>query len=114
MTVPETRMNLTLVRAGEGWDAVRVTVAVGRRVMDRLGPACGSVISDGAHMWFFVEPGQGGRLMMPGVTVLGTSGYVLMPADRLTTLPGPHWTRTAFRLATSTHRLHTALTGVIG
>lgn len=114
MTIPAAQMALTLTRAGEDWDAVRVTVAVGEQVMDRLGPACGSVVSDGAHMWFFVEPGQGDRLTMPGVTVLDSSGYVLMPADRRTSPPGPYWARTAYRRVTNTHRLFTALTAVIG
>jgi hypothetical protein len=111
--IPATQMSLSLVRAGDRWDAARVAVSVGQRVIEKLGAACGCVVSDGKHMWFFVEPGDGWELEMPGVTVLDASGHVLIPADHITSVPGPHWTRTAFRNNTNTHRLRKALMAVI-
>ena len=115
MTAPTTQRRLKLVRAGDRWDAIRVAVWVGNQVIALLGAACGCVVSDGKHMWFFVEPGEGGELAMPGVTVLDASARVdvLIPADHIRSLPGPHWARTAVRNNTNSNRLRAALARVI-
>lgn len=113
MTIPATQMRITLARAGDRWDAVRVSRVVGEQVVTNLGPACASVVSDGLRMWFFVEPGEGWELAMPGVAVLGRGDHVLVPADRVTSLPGPHWCRVSFYRNTNTHRLRTALRVVL-
>jgi hypothetical protein len=115
MTIPSTQMRLTLARAGERWDAVRVSHVVGEQVTATLAAACGSVVSDGLHMWYFVEPGDGTELAMPGAKVLSSGDHVLIPADNVTTPPGPHWARVAYnRRNTNLHRLRAALTAVIG
>jgi hypothetical protein len=115
VTTPTRQRRLKLVRAGGQWDAIRVPVWVGHQVIALLAAACGCVVSDGTHMWFFVEPGEGWELVMPGVTVLDepSRADVLIPADPIKSLPGPHWTRTAFRNNTSTNRLRAALAAVI-
>jgi hypothetical protein len=110
VTIPETQMRLTLAKAGVRWDAVRVTAAVGERVADHLGAGCGGVVADGVHVWFFVEPGRGGELTLPGVTVLGRGDLLLVPADRITSPPGPHWARLSSRRTTSTLALYRAFT----
>lgn len=92
--LPPEQMRLTLDKAGDRWDAVRVSTTVGAQVMSLLGEACGSVVSDGLHMWFFVEPGEGQALTMPGVTTYLSGSHVLIPAGCVTSLPGPHWART--------------------
>lgn len=114
MTIPDTQMRLTLAQGGDLWDAVRVEQVIGEALMVRLGAACGSVVSDGARMWFFVKPGEGHALEAPaGATVIGRGGYVLIPADRITQLPGPHWSRVGYRRHTNTHRMRAALKAVL-
>ncbi len=113
MTIPAARMRLTLERGGDRWDAIRVPLVIGETVMVRLGAACGSVVSDGMRMWFFVDPGDGWELEMPGVIVINRSGHVLMPAEGIVSLPGPHWARVSYQLNTNTPRLLTALKRVL-
>lgn len=105
---PGYTIRATLVPAGRDWDAVRVLAAVGVEVRKRLGAECGSVISDGRAMWFFVPPGYGRRLVMPGVTdlYLGHLRHrVLVPDAGVTSPPGPYWARIAEEHCTSAARL---------
>lgn len=88
-------MRLTLARVGVDWDAVRIRAAAAAKVTKALGEDCGSVISDGVHAWFLVRPGAGRDLAVPGVSVCLPGSHILVPADRLTHPPGPHWTRLA-------------------
>lgn len=98
--LPPAQLRITLARAGELWDAVRVSTAVGMQVMAKLGEACGSVVSDDRSMWFFVQPGEGRGMVMPGVTAYLGGAHVLIPADDVTAPPGPHWARTAAQRCT--------------
>ncbi|SCK12804.1 hypothetical protein [Streptomyces sp. WMMB 322] len=113
MTIPSAQMRLTLAQAGDRWDAVRVSTNVGTQVMKKLGGACGGVVADGRSMWFFVYPGEGHGLDMPGVTSYLRGDHVLIPADKVTTPPGPHWTRTAAQRCTPATRLLDALRQVL-
>ena len=98
--IPPAQMRLTLTKAGDRWDALRVSAGAGARVMAQLGDVCGSVVADGRSVWFFVQPGEGRALAMPGVTVYFRGSHVLIPADRVTSPPGPHWARTGHQRCT--------------
>jgi hypothetical protein len=114
VTIPAARMRLTLAQAGERWDAVQVRADTGTQVVKKLGGVCGAVVADGRNMWFFVQPGDGYGLTMPGVTTYLRGDHVLIPADRVTTQPGPHWTRAVTRHCTPATRLLLALRQALG
>lgn len=108
--VPATQMRITLTRTGDGWDAVRMRAALGAQVIAAVGEDCGSVVSDGVQSWFFVRPGVGRDFDdVPGVTVCLPGSHVLVPADDVTSPPGPHWCRFAAQRCTPTALLRRAL-----
>lgn len=94
---PPTGLAVVAIRAGERWDAVKVSAELGNRALALLGNASGAVISDGRDGWMYwlVRPGTAGPWNLPRVRVLGGAGgqihYVPVPGTGRTAGPGPHW-----------------------
>lgn len=94
---PPTGMAVVAIRAGEHWDAVKVSAELGNRALARLGDASGAVISDGHDMslYWLLRPGAADGWNLPHVRVLGGAGgqihYVPVPGTARTARPGPHW-----------------------
>lgn len=94
--LPRTQMRLTSRQVGEQWDVVRMRAALGTQVVAAIGDDCGSAVTDAMQTWFFVRPGAGREFDdVPGVTVCLPGSHVLIPADDVTSPPGPHWCRIA-------------------
>ncbi|WP_151478134.1 hypothetical protein [Streptomyces albicerus] len=101
--------------AGEWWDAVRVPLATGVRILDHLGPRTGAVIEDGfggsGILYWLIPPGAAETWHLPPAQILGPGSHVAIPPRHRTCAPGLHWrvppTRT--RHWTDPASLHTAL-----
>ncbi|MBQ0853417.1 hypothetical protein ACFU9Y_01365 [Streptomyces sp. NPDC057621] len=99
--------------AGQWWDAVRVPLATGMRILDHLGPRTGAVIEDGygGVLYWLVPPGEAATWDVPPARILGQGSHVAVPPRHRTYAPGLHWrvppTRT--RHWTDPAHLHAAL-----
>ncbi|CAK7284865.1 conserved hypothetical protein [Streptomyces misionensis JCM 4497] len=87
-----------LCSAGEWWDAIRATEAVGRRaieilaeVEDTVGPVFLDPGGPEPRMYFLVPPGAAARWEEPGTVPLGQKCHVLVPHAGATEAPGLHW-----------------------
>jgi hypothetical protein len=99
--------------AGQWWDAVRVPLTAGIRILEHLGPRTGAVIEDGygGILYWLVPPGAADTWHIPPAQILGPGSYVAIPPRHRMYAPGLHWrvqpTRT--RHWTDPAALHTAL-----
>ncbi|MFJ8939337.1 hypothetical protein ACIRL0_27015 [Streptomyces sp. NPDC102365] len=102
-----------MLPAGQWWDAVRVPLTTGTRILEHLGPHTGAVIEDGygGVQYWLVPPGEAADWNLPPARILGPGSHVAVPPRHRTYAPGLHWrippTRT--RHWTDPAHLHTAL-----
>jgi hypothetical protein len=102
-----------MLPAGEWWDAVRVPLATGLRILEHLGTRTGAVIEDGygGVLYWLVPPGAADTWDVPAAHILGPGCHVAVPPRHRTYAPGLHWrvppTRT--RHWTDPAALHAAL-----
>jgi hypothetical protein len=117
---PPSGLDAELVSAGRWWDAVRVPVYLGERVLDLLNDASGAVIRDPygpAYLYWLVRPGAADGWTLPevaGVRVLGAASYVVVPPRDPVRPDGLGWA-VPFRpgrYLTDAVRLHAALAKV--
>lgn len=82
-----------LVAAGEDWDAIRVSDAVGNRTLAILGPRSGAVIEDprGRVFYWFVPVGTAAAWSVSGTRALGHHCHVSVPPARKVAGYGPRW-----------------------
>jgi len=87
-----------LCSAGEWWDAIRATEAIGRRAIDILraeSVSIGAVIfqPDGPEprLYFLVPAGVAARWNEPETVPLGRKCHVVVPPASASTPPGLHW-----------------------
>lgn len=87
-----------LCSAGEWWDAIRATEAVGRRAIeiladaeDAVGPVILEPEGPEPRMYFLVPTGAAARWEEPGTVPLGQKCHVLVPHSGATEPPGLHW-----------------------
>lgn len=79
--------------AGGAWDAVRVPRSAGLDALAILGHRSGAVLEDPAApaLYFFIPRGTVAAWDVDGTRILGADDYVVIPPDRRTQGPGPHW-----------------------
>lgn len=79
--------------AGGAWDAVRVPRSAGLDALAILGHRSGAVLEDplSAALYFFIPRGTAADWDVDGTRVLGEDDHVVVPPDRRTQGPGPHW-----------------------
>ncbi|MFG2589038.1 hypothetical protein [Streptomyces sp. NPDC048438] len=77
--------------AGGDWDAVRVPRSVGLDALAILGRRSGAVLEDRAALFFFIPRGTAADWDVDGTRILGEDDHVVVPPDRRTLGPGPHW-----------------------
>ncbi|MER5892416.1 hypothetical protein [Streptomyces sp. NPDC001876] len=79
--------------AGGKWDAVRVPRSAGLDALAILGHRAGAVLEDplSAALYFFIPRGTSADWDVDGTRVLGEHDHVVVPPDRRTQGPGPHW-----------------------
>lgn len=82
-----------LERAGQTWAAIRVPRSVGLDALAILGSRSGAVLEDpiAAALYWFVPPGTTAKWDVAGTRVLAEDAHLVIPPDRRTQGPGPHW-----------------------
>lgn len=88
-----TAAGCSLQPAGYTWDAIRAPLAVGDEALRILGHRSGAMLADPAarYMYWFVAPGTAAGWALVGTTALGRGVSVVVPGERKTGPPGPHW-----------------------
>lgn len=78
---------------GVSWDAVRVPRTVGLTALTILGARSGAVIEDpsGVALYWSIRPGRASDWDVANTVALSTGSLVVVPPDRRTVGPGPHW-----------------------
>lgn len=79
--------------AGYTWDAIRAPLPVGIRALRILGHRSGAALADpvAGYMYWFVAPGTAASWALVDTTALGRGATVVVPQERRTQPPGPHW-----------------------
>ncbi|MGY4960355.1 hypothetical protein [Streptomyces sp. 900105245] len=94
-TRPPSPMGATLQDAGGDWDAIRVPRSVGLAAMAILGTRCGAVLEDphssAGVVYFFAPVGTAAGWDVENTRALGDGAAVVIPPERRTEGPGPHW-----------------------
>lgn len=87
-----------LCSAGEWWDAIRMTEAVGRRAIEFLaediatvGPVIAAPDGPEPRLYFLVPVGTAARWAEPGTVPLGQKCHVVVPPAGASAPPGLHW-----------------------
>jgi hypothetical protein len=79
--------------AGYTWDAIRAPLPIGDEALRILGHRSGAALADPAarYMYWFVAPGTAAAWALVGTTALGRGVSIVVPKERKTGPPGPHW-----------------------
>ncbi|WP_346178831.1 hypothetical protein [Streptomyces cuspidosporus] len=95
---PPSGQSAELQPVGRSWDVVRVALSlgIGKRTLDLLGPTTGAVIKNPIDrvLYWLIEPGAASDWDMgqlPCVEVWGATAYIEVPPASRTTGPGIHW-----------------------
>ncbi|WP_326791454.1 hypothetical protein OHA79_01905 [Streptomyces sp. NBC_00841] len=82
-----------LEEAGRTWDAVRVPRSVGLDALAILGGRSGAVLEDplSAALYWFIARRDATEWDVAGTRVLHEDTHLVIPPDRRTYGPGPHW-----------------------
>ncbi|MFC8859345.1 hypothetical protein [[Kitasatospora] papulosa] len=93
MSSVRTIRNCRVEAAGGAWDAVRVPRSAGLDALAILGHRSGAVLEDplSAALYFFIPQGTAADWDVDGTRILGEDDHVVVPPDRRTQGPGPHW-----------------------
>lgn len=120
--LPPAGAGTELVPAGVWWDAVRVRLGIGERLLARLGPAAGAVLKDPCdhRLYLLTDPGATADWAFTSyaaeVQLLSTATWVAVPPRDRIRARGPYWLVPPDGIEcclTESGRLHAAVVGAL-